>query len=64
MILLGEHHLDRVVGLGLLDSSLVTLLIHASGSMESRRACSSPSFQSSTLRRKRVYFPSEVLPLS
>ena len=43
--------------LALLASSLVTLLIHASGSMESRRACSSPSFQSSTLRRKRVYCP-------
>ena len=54
---LGSIILTVWLDLALLDSSMVTLLIHASGSMESRRACSSPSFQSSTLRRKRVYFP-------
>ena len=59
----GASILTVWLDLALLDSSLVTLLIHASGSMESRRACSSPSFQSSTLRRKRVYFPSEVTPV-
>ena len=54
MISLGSIILTVWLDLARLASSLVTLLIHASGSMESRRACSSPSFQSSTLRRKRV----------
>ena len=54
---LGSIILNVWLNLALLASSLVTLLIHAFSSMESRRACSSPSFQSSTLRRKRVYCP-------
>ena len=49
--------------LALLDSSLVTLLIHASGSMESRRALLVTLVPILHVAAEEGVFPSEVTPV-